>query len=44
MNVKKRMLGVSPLHPVSVDGVPGAELRQKEKHGHERKTEDPDHG
>ena len=46
---EKANAGKSPLHPVSASGVPGAEpgqidAPQKEKHGHERETEDPDRG
>ena len=48
MNAKEDA-GESPLHPVSADGAPGVEPEQKdapqkERHGHERETEDPDRG
>ncbi|WP_173015458.1 hypothetical protein [Faecalibacterium prausnitzii] len=49
MNVKKADAGESPLYPVSASSVPGTKLGQKdapqkEKHGHERETEDSDRG
>ena len=47
--VKKADAGESPLYPVSASSVPGTKLGQKdapqkEKHGHERETEDSDRG
>jgi hypothetical protein len=49
MNIKKADAGESPLYPVSASSVPGTkpeqmDAPQKEKHGHERETEDPDRG